>query len=210
MAKMKNNTNTQKQKKGLTVIGNPIINKFIASSPPTHLRSIHYSLQAVLGITGILLIFLSFKMPVLFFAGAIVLLIRRQWRLKTDNHAVNYRNAITALKKKKYAECIQNLSIIPYDDNSINYLDLVKASCFLELEDTESAYSLYKNYFEKTPSSHWSDPLYWSARENAVILSLEHKNIELAKKILNEPSDITENNENIRWKAKYAKYIDKA
>lgn len=211
MAKIKNNTNTQKQKKGLIVIGNPVINKFISSSPPTHLRSIHYSLQAVLGITGILLIFLSFKMPVLFFAGAIVLLIRRQWRLRTDNHAINYRDAITALKKKKYNECIQNLNKIPYDDDSINYLNLVKASCFLELEDTASAYALYKNYFEKTPSSHWSDPVYWSARENAVILSLEHKNLELVKKILNEPSEhLTENNENIRWKARYAKYIDEA
>ncbi len=211
MTKTKIDTNIQKQKKGLTVIGNPIVNKFISSSPPTHLRSSHYSLQAALGIAGILLIFISFKMPILFFIGVLLLYMRRKWRLKTDGHAINYRNAITALKKKKYTECIQNLNKLPYTSNSMSYLDLVKASCFLELEDLESAYKMYKNYFERTPTPLWSDPLYWSARENAVVLSLEHENLELAKRILNEPTEhLTENKKTIRWKNKYAKYVDES
>lgn len=207
----KNKTTTKKKReKGLEVIGNPLTNKFISSSPPTHLRSKYYSIQAVLGILGIFLLFLSFKVPVSFFAGAILLFIRHQWRMKTDEHAISHRKAITALKRKKYAECIQMLDKITSKDSDTSYFSLVKASCYLELEDTEAAYQLYLNYFEKIPSSCWSDPIYWSAQENAVILALEHNHQDLVKKIIYNKEDTKTNaKEKIKWKAKYTQFLHK-
>lgn len=204
MAKANQRGHAHTNKKGLTVIGNPLMNEFISSSPPSHLRSRYYSHQAALGVTGILLIFVSFRMPILFFAGAVLLFIRRKWRQKTDDFAINYRHAITALKKKKYNECIDYLNKIPYEDAPIEFLELVKASCYLELEDTESAYQLYERFFNAKPFSQWSDPLFWSAQENAVILSLEHNNYELAEKILCSSAESdSSGNETAKWKEQY-------
>jgi len=208
MAKMNQLKSTRKTKKGLVVIGNPLMNEFISSSPPSHLRSRFYSYQAALGISGIVLIFLSFRMPVLFFVGAVLLFIRRKWRQKTDDYAIHYRHAINALKKKKYHECIDHLNKIPYEDAPIGYLALVKASCYLELEDTESAYQLYESFFNTKPFSQWSDPLYWSAQENAVILSLEHNNFTLAEKILISPAENSSaGNETAKWREQYLKLL---
>mgnify|MGYP001087812134 CR=1 FL=1 len=208
MAKANQHGDAYKTKKGLTVIGNPLINEFISSSPPSNLRSRYYSYQAAMGVTGILLIFLSFRMPILFFAGAILLFIRRKWRQKTDEYAINYRHAINSLKKKKYNECIDYLNKIPYEDATIGFLSLVKASCYLELEDTESAYLLYETFFNTKPFSQWSDPIYWSAQENAVVLSLEHKNFALAEKILcSSTKSDSASNETAKWKEQYLKLL---
>jgi len=211
MTQNSKNKSKKKRDKGLEVISNPLTNKFISSSPSTHLRSKYYSIQAALGVLGIMLVFLSFKMPVSFFAGAVLLYIRHQWRIKTDSYAISHRKAITALKKKKYAECIQMLDKIPSNDSESLYLPLVKASCYLELEDTENAYQLYRSFFERTPSSSWSDPIYWSAQENAVILALEHNHQGLAKKIIYSDKDRkTTAKEKIKWKAKYTQFINKS
>lgn len=196
--------NNSKDKKGLEVIGNPLVNKFLTSSLPGELHSAHYKYQAALGIVGILFIFFSFRMPFLFFAGAAILFARRHWRKKTDETAINYRNAMTSLKRKKYRDCIGHLDKLPLDHLSLHYLTLVKASCFLEMEDTQSAYRLYSDYFLKTPENIWSDPIYDSAQENAVILALENNNRALAKKIIGPHSFSGETAKTeARWKEEF-------
>ena len=153
------------------------------SNVPANLKSHRYPLQAALGFVGIILIFLSFRLPAAFFAGALMLFLRHQWRKKTDETAVDYRNAVVALRKKKYQACIHSLDKVLAQPAAPTVLHLIKASCLLELEKPDEAHAVYRHYFQSVPPDEWSSPEYWSAQENAIVLALEKKDFTLAQRI---------------------------
>ncbi|MDW7671115.1 MAG: hypothetical protein SCK57_04390 [Bacillota bacterium] len=169
--------------KGLKVIGNPLMNTFIMSNVPANLKSQRYPFQAALGFMGIILIFFSFRLPAAFFVGALMLFLRHQWRKKTDEAAVDYRNAVVSLRKKQYQACIHSLDKVLTQPAAPTFLHLIKASCLLELDQSDAAYAVYRDYFQSVPPDEWSSPEYWSAQENAIVLALENKDFTLAQRI---------------------------
>jgi hypothetical protein len=188
----RNTSQKASRQKGLKVIGNPLINTFIMSNVPANLRSRHYTLQAILGFAGIILIFLSFRLPAAFFVGALLLFLRHQWRKKTDETAVDYRNAVVALRKKKYQACIHSLDKVLAQPAAPTFLHLIKASCLLELDQPDEAHAIYRHYFQSVPPDEWSSPEYWSAQENAIVLALEKKEFALAQQIVDHMTESDE------------------
>jgi len=190
--------------KSLEVISNPLISHFITSSLPKELRSPFYPLQASLGIVGILLIFSSFRIPLAFFPGALLLLVRRQWRQKTDAPAVTYKKAIQALRKKQYAACIESLTLLMSHSKAPASLLLVIASCYLEQENSNAAYQTYHQYFTQTVPAQWNNPAYWSSMENYLLLSLERDQTDVALLVARHLPDSEEARRNAGiWKSYY-------
>lgn len=109
-------------------------------------RSKFYSLQSIIGVLGVLLIFLSYKNLNYIFIGFILLLIRFKWRKKTDRAAYLLNHTKTLYKRKKYKDILPyiiELSDI-YPDN--RDLQIIKAECFLYNKEYEEAFLLYKKY----------------------------------------------------------------
>ncbi|SMP45873.1 hypothetical protein, partial [Anoxynatronum buryatiense] len=190
--------------KGVEVISNSLISQFITSDAPHELRSPLYPLQASLGVLGILLIFFSFRIPLAFFAGALLLIIRRQWRKKTDAPSVAYREAIQALRRKQHSECIEALNRVMEYPKAPPFLLMVIASCHLEQENPAAAYDAYHRYFTSTPSSEWNNPVYWSSMENYLLLSLEKNQASTAMSVAQHLSESEEARPDAgAWKSYY-------
>ncbi|SFI10209.1 hypothetical protein SAMN05192551_106153 [Tindallia magadiensis] len=170
-----------KHAKGIEVIGNPIINRFLTGNMEIDKKSKQYKIQTLLGFLGIALVFSSFRYPPAFFLGAGILFFRRGWRKKTDRYQVCYQDAQMALKKKNYQKCIENLESIRCDSPKTKELLLVQASCYLELENTKKAYRLYTVFFQQITVNQYKEELYSPAEENALLLALEEQDMEFAK-----------------------------
>ncbi|MEN1759564.1 hypothetical protein [Anoxynatronum sibiricum] len=190
--------------KGLEVISNSLISQFVTSDVPHELRSPLYPIQASLGVLGILLIFFSFRIPLAFFAGALLLIIRRQWRKKTDAPSVAYREAIQALRRKQHAACIEALNRVMEYPKAPPFLLMVIASCHLEQENPAAAYNAYHRYFTSTSSSEWNNPVYWSSMENYLLLSLEKNQANTAMSVAQYLPESEEARQDARaWKSYY-------
>lgn len=173
-----------KKEKGLEVIGNPVINQFLTGNLEVGAKSSPYKVQTLMGFVGIGLIFSSFRYPPIFFVGAGILFLRRMWRKKTDQNQVYYQDAKVALKKKNYQQCIINLEKITSAFPKAKELLLVQASCYLELEDTQKAYVIYKTFFQSIDENQYKEEIYSPAEENALLLALEEQDMGFAKQLI--------------------------
>ena len=177
---MTNNAQVPPQKKGLEVVHNSLLTQFMMSSVPTELKGSAYVAQSIAGFVGIAFIFASFVVPLFFFLGAAAIGIRYYWRRKTNRDAVRYRQAIMHLKKKNYPACIHTIDELLKNPLTPSWLLLIKASCCLEVDDTEEAYRAYCLFFDSAELPDLSLPVYWSSLENTILLAVESQAYELA------------------------------
>jgi tetratricopeptide (TPR) repeat protein len=194
----------EERAKGIEVVENKLTNRFISSSSPAALRSRLFPIQSAVGIAGILLIFASFRMPFLFFAGALLLFIRHKWRQNTDAASVQYQKAVVHFKKKQYQPCAEALRKVLQHPKAPDELRLIEASCMLELHKNNEAYEAYRIFFENADLTLYHSGEYWSPKENALVLALENDDAALALIIADSLSESDEDHPNARaWKYYY-------
>lgn len=116
-------------------------------------RSSFYPLQSLLGLLGVILIFLSFQSPVYFFIGATFLFIRIFWRRKSDPLLSALQQCKLYYRKKRFHKCLSSLDrlIEEYPDN--HGLKLIQGECYLHMNRLDEAYEIYKKNFQHAPES---------------------------------------------------------
>ncbi len=116
-------------------------------------KSSFYPLQSLLGVVGVMLIFLSFQMPVYFFIGAVFLFLRVFWRKKSDPLLSALQQSKLYYRKKRFNKCLASLDRL-IEEYPTNYgLKLIKGECYLHMNRLGEAYEIYKYGFENSKES---------------------------------------------------------
>lgn len=133
-----------------------------------------------LGIVGIVAIFLSYRFSILFFIGALCILLTALWRKKADPMADLIKTARGLYQRKKYTECIQRLDEALTYPNANRTLLLIKADCQLNLDNASMAYSTYREYFKLHDGPQFFHSAYWGPALNGIFLALNNKDYDFA------------------------------
>ncbi len=189
-------------KSKLEVMENNPITSMLSIEAPKEIRSKFYPYQSILGGIGILCIFISFLKPILLPIGAMFIYSKITWRKQTDPAVVHYKNITKYYQSKKFKECIEAINYVLQHPQSDCKLNLIKAECYLNLEDDSAAYSTYKSFFAEFIDTVDNMPIYWSAKVNTILLALEnlefHFSLQVAETLENAKlSDV----DNRLWKS---------
>ena len=181
----------KKKKASLEVIEKGTSTVFLTQEYPKELRSNYYYMQSVLGGLGILLVFITFKYPYAFIAGIACIYGKSYWRKVTDPALHHYKNVYKSFRSKKYSNCIEEINKVLETPAMNRDLMLVKAECYLELEDFDSAHSVYSKYFTIKDPKGLNSRDYIPAIMNASILSVEKDDSQLLLKLAEALPDET-------------------
>ncbi|MCC5909971.1 MAG: DUF4236 domain-containing protein [Clostridiaceae bacterium] len=190
-----------KTKPRIKVESNYTSPSFLSSEVPKELKGKFYPLQSILGGVGIVFIFLTFLNPRLFLFGIAAIYGKGAWRKSTDKEAKSYRDALNYFKTKKYDKCIEALDHVLKHPSANKDLNLTKAECFLEMEEFDQAYFIYKEYFNRFNPVHLDIQQYWSPKASTIALSIEKKDYDFALKIIETlPEDTVDDIDFTLWK----------
>jgi|GEM_PF-4070835 len=181
----------KKKKASLEVIEKGTSAVFLTQEYPKELRSSYYYIQSILGGLGILLVFITFKYPYAFIAGIACIYGKSYWRKLTDPALHHYKNAFKSFRSKKYGSCIEEINKVLKAPAMNRDLMLVKAECYLELEDFGSAHSVYSKYFNIKDLKSLNSKEYIPAIMNAAILCVEREDSQLLLKLAEALPDET-------------------
>lgn len=171
---------TKKPKPRLEVIEKTTAIEFFNVELSKELRSSFYTLQAGLGVLGIVFIFASFKMPLLFFVGALCIILKTLWRKHTDPAIAQFKNAQKLYRSKKFSQCIEALDIALGSPHMNRNLLLVKADCYLNLDKPNKAYEAFSQYFKGQNVRELRSKLYWSPLLNTILLAIDQGDYDFA------------------------------
>ncbi len=111
-------------------------------------KSSLYPLQSLLGVVGVILIFLSFRNPMYFFIGAALLFLRVFWRKKSDPLLSALQQSKLYYRKKRFNKCLSSLDRLIEEYPNNHGLKLIQGECYLHMNRLDEAYDLYKKGFE--------------------------------------------------------------
>ncbi|NBG89604.1 tetratricopeptide repeat protein [Isachenkonia alkalipeptolytica] len=120
-------------------------------------KSSFYPLQSLLGVLGVILIFLSFRDPLYFFIGAGLLFLRVFWRKKSDPLLSALQQSKLYYRKKRFDKCLASLDRLIEEYPNNHGLKLIQGECYLHMNRLDEAYNVYKNAFEQSPESFSSE-----------------------------------------------------
>ncbi len=187
---------SKKKKASIEVIEKGSSFSFLAQEYPKELRSRFYYLQSLLGVIGILLIFITFKYSYAFIGGIACIYGKGYWRKITDPALHHYKNAYKHFRTKKYRQCVEELDKTLKTPEISRDLMLVQAECLLELEDFDGAYTIYSKYFMLKNPDTLASKEYIPAIMNAALLCVEKGDyrllIQLAEALPDETLDKVE------------------
>ncbi|WP_192930296.1 tetratricopeptide repeat protein [Alkaliphilus pronyensis] len=190
----------ENEEERIEIVSKNTVHPFFKRDIPSELKSKVYPLQSILGIIGILFVFLSFIDLLLLFIGGLIIFIHHIWRKKTSPALVAYKNAYKEFNSKKYQEAIESLNIVLKHPKADPALELVKAECLLELDKPSQAYELYAKFFNEIDPVSLDSITYWSPKANAILLSIQNNNYDLALLIAESFPNSGENTDFRLWK----------
>ncbi len=176
----------QQQKPKLQVIERPTAIDFLKSGLSMELKNPYDGPQRILGIVGILCIFLSFKYPLLFFIGALSILLMGLWRKKTDPQAYQVKKALRLYRQKKYLDCIGVLETALEAPDADPILLLVIADCYLNLDNPAKAYEVYFHYFQSIDVKTLANTIFWSPVINTILMAIDQRDYDFAMKLCDD------------------------
>lgn len=162
------------------VIEKKTLHVFFTREVPNSLKSKYYNLYSILGLIGIVFIFTTFLKSYFFFVGVVFVYLKFMLQKRTDKTALAYKNAYKFFNTKRYDKCISELNMVLLHPSADKKLKLVLAECYLELNSDEKAYEAYKDFFENFDSAVLDSSDYWTPKANAILMSLERGNYDLA------------------------------
>ena len=110
-------------------------------------KSSFYPLQSLLGVVGVILIFLSFRNPIYFFVGAAFLFLRVFWRKNTDPLLSALQQSKLYYRKKRFDKCLSSLDHLIQEYPENHGLKLIQGECYLHMNRLDEAYEIYKYGF---------------------------------------------------------------
>lgn len=116
-------------------------------------RSYFYPLQSLLGVLGVILIFLSFREPLYFFIGATFLFLRIFWRRKSDPLLSALQQSKLYYRKKRFDKCLSSLDRLLEEYPHNHGLKLIQGECSLHMNRLDEAYEIYANAFQESRES---------------------------------------------------------
>lgn len=102
------------------------------------------ALQTLLGLSGIILIFLSFINSSYFFVGALLIVARVYWKKSESPENYHIQQARTLYRKKKYEKSIPHFNQLMKFFPDEPYLKLMKAESLMRIGERNNAFELYK------------------------------------------------------------------
>lgn len=120
-------------------------------------RSFLYPIQSLLGVLGVILIFLSFQNPTYFFIGSVLLFLRVYWRKKSDPLLSALQQSKLYYRKKRFKKCLTSLDRL-IEEYPNNYgLKLIQGECLLHMNRLDEAYEIYKKAYIHSKESYFDE-----------------------------------------------------
>ncbi|WP_192929702.1 DUF4236 domain-containing protein [Alkaliphilus serpentinus] len=165
------------------VVEKKTLHVFFTREVPQYLKSQYYNLYSIIGLIGIIFVFAAFVETYFFFVGVFFVYLKFMLQRRTDETALAYKDAYRFFRTRKFDKSIKELHKVMKHPMADKKLKLVLAECYLELNDEDKAYEAYVDFFSAIDPIELDSSDYWSPKANAILMSLERENYDLALSI---------------------------